>query len=133
MVWVDLENLLEIGDGVVVATGVEHLRLLDLVHEAAVAVGVSNDNAGLVGQSVGNDHVVDLFEEDLLSIVHVRLIVSCQVLLHLPLALAVVGHLEVALANVDDVLSKRGVTFPSYSRSTLKTYSSMGSSQRMTS
>lgn len=106
MVRVDLEDLLEVGDWVVVAAGVEHLRLLDFVHEAAVAVGVSNNNARLVSQPVGDDHVVDLFEEDLLGVVHVGLVVPCEVFLHLALTFAVVRHLEVALANVDDVLHK---------------------------
>lgn len=122
MVRVDLEDLLEVGDRVVVAAGVEHLGLLDLVHEAAVTVGVRHNNAGLVGQSVGYDHVVDLLEEDLLGVVHVGLVVPRQVLLNLALALTIIGHLEVSLADIDDVLCKIWATFPSYSRRTLKTY-----------
>ena len=133
MVRVDFQDLLEVGERVVLAVCREHLCLLDFVHEGAVAVAVRDHHARLIRQPVGNDDVVDLFEEQLLGVLHVGLVLFGQKLEHLPLALAVVGHLEVALAHVHNVLNCTRATFPSYSLSTLKTYSSMGSSQSKTS
>lgn len=105
MVGVDLEDLLEVGEGVVVAVGVEHLRLLDLVHEAAVAVGIGDHHAGLGGESVRDDHVVHLLEQDLLGVFDEGLVFLCKEFLHFSLTFSVVRHLEVSLADVDDVLS----------------------------
>ena len=68
MVGVDLEDFLEIRERVVVAVGVEHLGLLDLVHEAAVTVGISDDHAGLSCKTVGNYNIVDLLEKNLLGV-----------------------------------------------------------------
>jgi hypothetical protein len=41
---------------------------LDLVHEAAVAVGISDDHAGLSCKTVGNYNIVDLLEKNLLGV-----------------------------------------------------------------
>lgn len=68
MVGVDLEDLLEIRERVVVTVGVEHLGLLDLVHEAAVAVGISDNYAGLSCKTVGYYNIVDLLEKNLLCV-----------------------------------------------------------------
>ena len=68
MVGVDLEDLLEIRERVVVTVGVEHLGLLDLVHEAAVAVGISDNHARLSCKTVGNYNIVDLLEKNLLCV-----------------------------------------------------------------
>jgi len=68
MVGVDFEDLLEIRERVVVTVGIEHLGLLDLVHEAAVTVGISDDHAGLSCKTVRNYHIVDLLEKNLLCV-----------------------------------------------------------------
>jgi hypothetical protein len=68
MVGVDLEDLLEIRERVVVTVGVEHLGFLDLVHEAAVTVGISDNHAGLSCKTVGNYNIVDLLEKNLLGV-----------------------------------------------------------------
>ena len=104
MVRVNLQDLLEVGKGVVVAVGVEHLGLLNLVHEAAMAVSVGHHHTGLSRQSVGDDDVVHLLEQDLLGIFHEGLVLLGQEFLHFSLPLSVIGHLEISLANVDDVL-----------------------------
>jgi hypothetical protein len=62
MVRIDFQYLLEVRDRVIVTISVEHLRLLNLIHEAAVSVGISNDHARLSGQSVRDNNVVDLLE-----------------------------------------------------------------------
>lgn len=68
MVGVDLKNLLEIRERVVVTVGIEHLGLLDLVHETAVAVGISDNHAGLSCKTVGNNNIINLLEKDFLSV-----------------------------------------------------------------
>ena len=74
MVGVDLKNLLEIRERVVVTVGIEHLGLLDLVHETAVAVGISDNHAGLSCKTVGNYNIVDLLEKNLLGVFYERLV-----------------------------------------------------------
>lgn len=109
VVRVDFKNLLEVGHRVVVVFAVEHLGLLNLIHEGAVAVGIGDNNAGLSGESVGDDDVVHLLEKKLLGVFDVGLVLLGQELLNFTFALSVVRHLEVSLANVNDVLSYLGI------------------------
>jgi hypothetical protein len=73
---VDFQDLLKVRDGIIITVGIEHLGFLNLVHETAVAIGISNNHAGFIGQSVGDDNIVNFFEQDLFGIVNIRLIVS---------------------------------------------------------
>ena len=122
MMRVDFQDLLKVRDGIIITVGIKHLGFLNLVHEAAMAVGVSNNHAGFIGQSVGDDNIVNFFEQDLFSIVNIRLIVSAQVLEDFSFPFSIVGHLEVSLSNIHNILNQSKLTFPSYSLSTLNTY-----------
>jgi len=104
VVGVNLEDLFEIRERVVIAIGVEHLGLLDLVHETAVAVGIRDDYAGLGGEAVGDDHVVYLLEQDLLCVLYKRLVFLGKEFLNFSLAFSVIWHLEISFSDIDDIL-----------------------------
>jgi hypothetical protein len=62
VVGVDFHDFFEVRDGVVLGAG-EHLGFLDFIHEGRVAVGVGDDDTRFVGESVGDNDVVDFFKQ----------------------------------------------------------------------
>jgi hypothetical protein len=70
VVGVYLKNLLEIRERIIVTVGIEHLSLLDLIHETAVTVGISYNHAWLSCETIGNYNIINLFEKDLLGVLY---------------------------------------------------------------
>ena len=100
---VDFHDFFEVRDRVVLGAG-EHLGFLDFVHEGGVTIRVSNHHTGFISESVGNDDIVDFFKQQLLSIIHQRLILLGQELLLLPLQLIIIRHLKITLTHINNIL-----------------------------
>jgi hypothetical protein len=99
-----------------------------------VTVGVSDNDTWFVSESVRDNDIVHLLKQQFLGIVDERFILLGQELKFLSLQFIIIRHLEISLTNVDNILLiTKNDTFFSYSLKVLNTYSSMGSSHKITS
>jgi len=77
---------------------------LNFIHERTVTIAIGNNNTWFISKSIGDNDVSNFLEEQFFGITNKGLILFSKELELLPLSLIIIRHLEIALADINNIL-----------------------------